>query len=510
MPNQIDSIGTYAFNACTSLTNVIIPNSVTVVEEYAFNFCKGLKEVTIGKRVVDIGDGVFRECDSLVVVNSHMENPKPINQNTFKNYEGVVLNVPIGTKDKYKYTSYWSKFTKICESFGDAGVVETGCDGLIFIVYKNQGVAAVKSSYALTESLIIPDEIELDGSLYKVTGIHMQAFSNDNSILSLALGKNVKSIGESAFSGCKKLSKITFNDELKYIGGSSFNSTAISELNLPDSVEYIGGGAFLYCSNLADINLNKNIKSIGERVFNNTLWYKNQADGLIYKDDILFEHKGDCNIYESLEVKDGTRIVAGKALRNVYCTRVVLPNSLEYICRGAFYKCSSLETINIPDNVEMIDTVAFKECRFLNSKIKITKAHVMASAFYECENLTEVEFGEEVKFLGINAFYGCRQMKAIMCYAWNPPICGENTFGEINKETCKLYVPDGTLELYRNADVWKDFVNILEISSLGVEDLVEDDTPIEYYDLNGIKVNNPSNGVFIMKQGTKANKVIVK
>lgn len=510
MPNQIDSIGTYAFNACTSLTNVIIPNSVTVVEEYAFNFCKGLKEVTIGKRVVDIGDGVFRECDSLVVVNSHMENPKPINQNTFKNYEGVVLNVPIGTKDKYKYTSYWSKFTKICESFGDAGVVETGCDGLIFIVYKNQGVAAVKSSYALTESLIIPDEIELDGSLYKVTGIHMQAFSNDNSILSLALGKNVKSIGESAFSGCKKLSKITFNDELKYIGGSSFNSTAISELNLPDSVEYIGGGAFLYCSNLADINLNKNIKSIGERVFNNTLWYKNQADGLIYKDDILFEHKGDCNIYESLEVKDGTRIVAGKALRNVYCTRVVLPNSLEYICRGAFYKCSSLETINIPDNVEMIDTVAFKECRFLNSKIKITKAHVMASAFYECENLTEVEFGEEVKFLGINAFYGCRQMKAIMCYAWNPPICGENTFGEINKETCKLYVPDGTLELYRNADVWKDFVNILEISSLGVEDLVEDDTPIEYYELNGIKVNNPSNGVFIMKQGTKANKVIVK
>ena len=510
MPNQIDSIGTYAFNACTSLTNVIIPNSVTVVEEYAFNFCKGLKEVTIGKRVVDIGDGVFRECDSLVVVNSHMENPKPINQNTFKNYEGVVLNVPIGTKDKYQYTSYWSKFTKICESFGDAGVVETGCDGLIFIVYKNQGVAAVKSSYALTESLIIPDEIELDGSLYKVTGIHMQAFSNDNSILSLALGKNVKSIGESAFSGCKKLSKITFNDELKYIGGSSFNSTAISELNLPDSVEYIGGGAFLYCSNLADINLNKNIKSIGERVFNNTLWYKNQADGLIYKDDILFEHKGDCNIYESLEVKDGTRIVAGKALRNVYCTRVVLPNSLEYICRGAFYKCSSLETINIPDNVEMIDTAAFWECRFLNSKIKITKAHVMASAFYECENLTEVEFGEEVKFLGINAFYGCRQMKAIMCYAWNPPICGENTFGEINKETCKLYVPDGTLELYRNADVWKDFVNILEISSLGVEDLVEDDTPIEYYDLNGIKVNNPSNGVFIMKQGTKANKVIVK
>lgn len=510
LPNELDSIGAYAFSSCISLNSVIIPNSVKVVEEYAFNYCKGLKEVTIGKHVINIGEGVFRECDSLVVVNSHMEDPKPINQNTFKNYEGVVLNVPIGTKDKYRYTSYWSNFTNICESFGEADVVEMGSNGLIYLVYKSQGVAVVKSSYTSTENLIIPDEIKLDGSWCKVTGIHTQAFLNNNSLSSLTLGKNVKSIGDSAFSGCKKLSKITFNDELQYIGESSFTSTAISELNLPDSVQYIGGLAFGFCSNLVDININKNIKLIGERVFNKTLWYNNQSDGLIYKDDILLAYKGEKIFDDVVEVREGTRIIAGKVFSNSYYTRIGLPNSLEYICRGAFYNCSSLETINIPDNVEMIDTVAFKECRFLNSKIKITKAHVMASAFYECENLTEVEFGEEVKFLGINAFYGCRQMKAIMCYAWNPPICGENTFGEINKETCKLYVPDGTLELYRNADVWKDFVNILEISSLGVEDLVEDDTPIEYYELNGIKVNNPSNGVFIMKQGTKANKVIVK
>ena len=240
------------------------------------------------------------------------------------------------------------------------------------------------------------------------------------------------------------------------------------------------------------------------------MWYNNQSDGLIYKDDILLAYKGEKIFDDVVEVREGTRIIAGKVFSNSYYTRIGLPNSLEYICRGAFSNCTSLETIDIPDNVEVIDSVAFAGCRFLNSKIKISKANVMTSAFYECENLTEVEFGEEVQFLGTNAFFCCRQLNVIKCHAWEPPVCGENTFGEIDKTSCKLYVPDGTLELYRNADVWKDFVNILEISSLGVEDLVEDDTPIEYYDLNGIKVNNPSNGVFIMKQGTNTSKVVVK
>lgn len=46
----------------------------------------------------------------------------------------------------------------------------------------------------------------------------------------------------------------------------------------------------------------------------------------------------------------------------------------------------------------------------------------------------------------------------------------------------------------------------------GINDIVEadnSDAPVEYYNLQGVKVNNPDKGIYIMRQGTKARKVIL-
>ena len=48
------------------------------------------------------------------------------------------------------------------------------------------------------------------------------------------------------------------------------------------------------------------------------------------------------------------------------------------------------------------------------------------------------------------------------------------------------------------------------VGTTGVEIMTEDEAPVEYYNLQGIKVANPSNGVFIKKQGNKASKVHIK
>ena len=52
-----------------------------------------------------------------------------------------------------------------------------------------------------------------------------------------------------------------------------------------------------------------------------------------------------------------------------------------------------------------------------------------------------------------------------------------------------------------------------DIIASGVEEInAEEDTeaPVEYYNLNGVKVENPSNGVFIKVQGNKSSKVYIK
>ncbi len=54
--------------------------------------------------------------------------------------------------------------------------------------------------------------------------------------------------------------------------------------------------------------------------------------------------------------------------------------------------------------------------------------------------------------------------------------------------------------------------DITDFTPMGVEILDEGnaDAPVEYYNLNGVKVENPSNGIFIRRQGSKTTKVVVK
>jgi hypothetical protein len=49
-------------------------------------------------------------------------------------------------------------------------------------------------------------------------------------------------------------------------------------------------------------------------------------------------------------------------------------------------------------------------------------------------------------------------------------------------------------------------------SSSAVNSIVVDseNAPVEYYNLQGVRVVNPQNGLYIKRQGNKATKVLVK
>jgi len=65
---------------------------------------------------------------------------------------------------------------------------------------------------------------------------------------------------------------------------------------------------------------------------------------------------------------------------------------------------------------------------------------------------------------------------AIYNYAITPQEINATVFGgsilEVDKSVCKLYVPSGSINAYKTADVWKEFSNILPISQTeGVENI---------------------------------------
>ena len=60
MGESVTTIGSWAFERCTSLSSITIPNSVTTIGSWAFTSCDSLSSVIIGDGVETIGESAFR------------------------------------------------------------------------------------------------------------------------------------------------------------------------------------------------------------------------------------------------------------------------------------------------------------------------------------------------------------------------------------------------------------------------------------------------------------------
>ena len=68
IPNNITSIGRWAFYNCSSLTSITIPNSVTKIDDFAFYGCSSLTSIIIPNNVTNISYGAFSGCSSLTSI----------------------------------------------------------------------------------------------------------------------------------------------------------------------------------------------------------------------------------------------------------------------------------------------------------------------------------------------------------------------------------------------------------------------------------------------------------
>ena len=73
IPDDVTSIGDYAFYDCDSITSVVIPDSVTSIGNSAFYGCSSLQSVVIPNSVTSIGNYAFSGCSSLTSVE--FKNP---------------------------------------------------------------------------------------------------------------------------------------------------------------------------------------------------------------------------------------------------------------------------------------------------------------------------------------------------------------------------------------------------------------------------------------------------
>ncbi|MBO7382343.1 MAG: leucine-rich repeat protein, partial [Muribaculaceae bacterium] len=132
---------------------------------------------------------------------------------------------------------------------------------------------------------------------------------------------------------------------------------------------------------------------------------------------------------------------------------------------------------------------------------------------YGCGGLTSVTIGKSVTSFGSSAFCFCSSLTSITNYAVSPQSIEGNVFsGGVNINNCKLYVWHESLDAYKAANIWKDF-DIQDMSGIDGVEVDEAAKEVEgYYDLKGVRLEEPARGqvnIVRYKDGS-SQKVVIK
>ncbi len=270
----------------------------------------------------------------------------------------------------------------------------------------------------------------------------------------------VTAIGSSAFRNCTGLTSITIPNSVTSIGKEAFQGcTGLTSITIPNSVTAIGTAAFSNCSNLTKILVEEG----------NTAY--TSIEGVLFSNE-------------------KTTLVAYPAAK---APDYEIPNSVTAIGDYAFSDCVGLTSVTIPNSVTAIGNYAF----------------------YRCIGLTSITIPNSVTAISEYAFSNCTAVNTIYCYAINPPISGSSNsvFQAVDISKVVLHVVKGADAAYQEADPWKDFIILADLEAQsGIEGIEADgsNAPAEFFNLNGVRVANPENGLYIKRQGGKTAKVLVK
>lgn len=131
------------------------------------------------------------------------------------------------------------------------------------------------------------------------------------------------------------------------------------------------------------------------------------------------------------------------------------------IAQNAFYECTSLTSITIPNSVTSIGDCAFCNCEYLTSvTIPDSVTSIGDEAFVACSCLTSVTIPDSVTSIGTSAFDTCNGLTSITIQATTPPTLGSGAFDYTND--CPIYVPAESVNVYKAATNWSTLASRIQ------------------------------------------------
>lgn len=139
---------------------------------------------------------------------------------------------------------------------------------------------------------------------------------------------------------------------------------------------------------------------------------------------------------------------------------IIFDGDVTAVGKTAFYQCSTLLEITLPNSITSIGDWAFSGCiNLLTPTILDSVTYIGKSAFQWCSSLQSVTIPSYVTAIGMYAFRGC-DLQSVYCKPITPPV-GDPLIFHDNSEHCIIYVPTESVETYKTAAGWSDYAEAI-------------------------------------------------
>jgi hypothetical protein len=273
--------------------------------------------------------------------------------------------------------------------------------------------------------------------------IGKSSFQNCSALESINLPDSLTTIGALAFSGCSALKLDITNcfKNLTSIASDSFvNLTGVTGVvNMP-KCENIAGFQGTKVTGIGDIS---SANRIGDYAFNNC-------------EDLIF----DVANLPKLITRIGLYAFKG-------CTKVTgvidLPNLTGVMPHATFWRTGISEIRNLGTITELTGDAngqhgCFNGCTSL-TKVTLpeTLIKIGDNSFLGCTGVRKFDLPQSVTTIRSGAFANCTSLSVFICRAVTPPAMVSSLTG--SSADLKIYVPDDSVEAYKQASGWNNYAD---------------------------------------------------